>query len=78
MARNRYSDEDVLKLLREIEVHLASGSDVPTACREAPTMARNLLPNLCRAGSGGSVSTACSASTTFARRTGLPKQCSTR
>jgi len=35
MARKRHSDEDVLKLLREIEVHLASGSDVPTACRAA-------------------------------------------
>ena len=33
MARKRYSDEDVLKLLREIEVHLASGSDVGSACR---------------------------------------------
>lgn len=35
MARKRHSDEDILKLLREIEVHLASGSDVPTACRAA-------------------------------------------
>ena len=33
MARKRHSDEDILKLLREIEVHLASGSDVATACR---------------------------------------------
>ena len=33
MARKRHSDEDVLKLLREIEVKLASGSDVPSACR---------------------------------------------
>ena len=33
MARKRYSDEDILKLLREIEVHLASGSDVVSACR---------------------------------------------
>ena len=33
MAWKRYSDEDVLKLLREIEVHLASGSDVVSACR---------------------------------------------
>lgn len=33
MARKRYSDEEVLKLLREIEVHLASGSDVVSACR---------------------------------------------
>ena len=33
MSRKRYSDEDILKLLREIELKLASGSDVPTACR---------------------------------------------
>ncbi len=35
MARKRHSDEDILKLLREIEVHLASGSDVGSACRAA-------------------------------------------
>jgi transposase-like protein len=35
MARKRYSDEDILKLLREIELHLASGSDVAAACRSA-------------------------------------------
>jgi len=34
-ARKRHSDEDILKLLRKIEVHLSSGSDVPTACRAA-------------------------------------------
>ena len=33
MARKRHSDEDILKLLREIELNLASGSDVATACR---------------------------------------------
>jgi hypothetical protein len=33
MARKRHSDEDILKLLREIEVKLASGIDVPSACR---------------------------------------------
>ena len=33
MARKRYSDEDILKLLREIELKLAEGSDVQTACR---------------------------------------------
>ena len=32
MARKRYSDEDVLKLLREIELRLAGG-DVQSACR---------------------------------------------
>jgi len=35
MARKRYSDEDILKLLREIELHIASGCDVATACRSA-------------------------------------------
>ena len=35
MARKRYSDEDCLKLLREIELHLSAGSDVVTACRSA-------------------------------------------
>jgi putative transposase len=35
MARKRYSDEDILKLPREIELRLASGSDVPAACRAA-------------------------------------------
>lgn len=35
MARKRHSDEDILKLLREIEVRLSSGSDVSTSCRAA-------------------------------------------
>jgi putative transposase len=35
MARKRHSDEDILKLLREIEVRRASGRDVATACRSA-------------------------------------------
>jgi len=35
MARKRYSDEDVLNLLRQIELNLASGSSVATACRSA-------------------------------------------
>ena len=33
MARKRYSDEDILKLLREIELKLAEGGDVQSACR---------------------------------------------
>ena len=33
MARKRYSDEDILKLVREIELKLADGGDVRTACR---------------------------------------------
>jgi len=35
MARKRYSDEDILKLLREIEVHIHGGTDVVSACRKA-------------------------------------------
>ena len=33
MARKRHSDEDILKLLREIEVHLSNGVDVSSPCR---------------------------------------------
>ncbi|WP_093149836.1 transposase [Aliiruegeria lutimaris] len=33
MARKRYPDEDILKLLREIELKLVDGHDVRTACR---------------------------------------------
>ena len=33
MARKRHSDQDILKLLREIEVKLAEGNDVPSSCR---------------------------------------------
>ena len=35
MARKRRSDEDILTLLREIELHLAGSADVATACRAA-------------------------------------------
>ena len=35
MAWERYSDEDVLKLLREIDVYLHDGLDVVSACRKA-------------------------------------------
>ena len=34
MARKCYSDEDVLKLLREIYVHLHDSLDVISACRK--------------------------------------------
>ena len=33
MARKRYSDENILTLLREVELQLADGNDVRTACR---------------------------------------------
>lgn len=32
MVRKSYSEEDILRLLREIEVHLSGGMDVITAC----------------------------------------------
>ena len=32
MARKRHSDEDILNLLREVELKLANGSDVASAC----------------------------------------------
>ena len=35
MARKRFSDEDILKVLRQIEIDLASGNDIKTACRSA-------------------------------------------
>ena len=35
MARKRYSDEDVLNLLRQIELSLSSGDTVEIACRSA-------------------------------------------
>ena len=35
MARKRYSNEDALKILREIDVHLHDGLDVVSACRKA-------------------------------------------
>ena len=34
MARKRYSDEDALKILCEIDVHLHDGSDVLSSCRK--------------------------------------------
>ena len=35
MARKRFSDEDILKVLRQIEVDLASGTDIQAASRSA-------------------------------------------
>ena len=35
MARKRYNEEDILRLLREIGVHLHGGMDVVSACRTA-------------------------------------------
>jgi hypothetical protein len=36
MARKRYNEEDILRLLREIEVHLHGGMDVVSACLDPP------------------------------------------
>ena len=35
MARKRFSDEDILNLLRQIELEIASGGNVTSACRNA-------------------------------------------
>ena len=35
MARKRYSDEECLRILRQVEVELAAGADVATSCRSA-------------------------------------------
>ena len=35
MARKRYSDEDALKILRWIDVHLHDGFDVVSSCHKA-------------------------------------------
>ncbi|MEP0521123.1 MAG: transposase [Hyphomicrobiales bacterium] len=35
MARKRYSDENALKILREIDIHLHNALDVVSACRKA-------------------------------------------
>ena len=34
MARKRFSDEDILRLLRQSELDLAAGGDVAGACRK--------------------------------------------
>ena len=35
MARKRHKEEDILRILREIEINLNSGADVASACRHA-------------------------------------------
>ena len=35
MARKRYGEDDILRLIRGIEVHCSSGMDVVSACRAA-------------------------------------------
>ena len=47
MARQRYSDEECLRILRQVEVELAAGADVATSCRSAgisdATLRREIL-----------------------------------
>ena len=33
MARKRFSDEDILKVFRQVEIDLASGNDIKTHTR---------------------------------------------
>ena len=35
MARKRYGEDDILRLIRGIEMHCSSGMDVVSACRAA-------------------------------------------
>jgi len=35
MARKRYGEDDILRLIREVEVHCSRGMDVVSACRAA-------------------------------------------
>lgn len=35
MARKLYKDVDILRLLKEIEIHINSGLDVISACRKS-------------------------------------------
>ena len=35
MARKRYGEDDILRLIREVEVHCSSGMDIVSACRAA-------------------------------------------
>ena len=35
MARKRYGEDDILRLIREVEVQCSSGMDVVSACRAA-------------------------------------------
>ena len=37
MARKRYNQQDILRLLREIEVHLHGDMDAVSACHTAPS-----------------------------------------
>ena len=48
MARKRHSDEDILRLLREIEVNLHDGMGVVSACRKAGVSDKTYIAELLR------------------------------
>ena len=43
MVRKSYSEENILRLLREIEVHREGGMDVISACRGAGISDRHIM-----------------------------------
>ena len=43
MARKRYSDEDCLRILRQVELDLAGGADVARTCRTAGSVTRLVM-----------------------------------
>ena len=44
MARKRYSPEQIIGYLREVEILLSKGSTVPQMCRKIGIAEQNLLP----------------------------------
>ena len=45
MAGKRYSDEELLDLLRQVELDLNTGSDVESACRKAGAVISRIVPS---------------------------------
>ena len=43
MTRKRYSDEDALKVLHEIDIHLHDGLNVLSACRKAKISDKTII-----------------------------------
>ena len=68
MARKRHSDDYIFKLLREIEVKLSNGSDVPSACRGV-----GISDATYTTGASGSVATA-SRTAAYRRLDGKPQE----
>ena len=44
MPKKRFSAEQIVTLLRQIEVSMAQGKPTPVACRDAGYIAAELLP----------------------------------